>query len=48
MNINYCRCSKRGANKVVVVMPYFCYLIRKDYSRAPISGVIANCLVGKY
>ena len=40
---------KRGsANKVVVVMPYFCYSRsdRKDYSRAPISAsVIANCLM---
>lgn len=39
---------KRGsANKVIVVMPYYCYSRsdRKDYSRAPISAsVIANCL----
>ena len=40
---------KRGsANKVIVVMPYYCYSRsdRKDYSRAPISAsVIANCLM---
>ncbi len=39
---------KRGsANKVILVMPYYCYSRsdRKDYSRAPISAsVIANCL----
>lgn len=39
---------KRGSsNKVIVVMPYFCYSRsdRKDYSRAPISAsVIARCL----
>ena len=40
---------KRGsANRVIVVMPYYCYSRsdRKDYSRAPISAsVVANALM---